>query len=82
MAEMTKEKWISIGLMVAEHLEEIAKIAGKNNILVDLAAFEDGRAFANYIDGDGEDADYYGIDIRKDGVVGLEFNQEVYYTKA
>lgn len=82
MAEMTKEKWTSVGLKIAEHLEEVAEIAKRNDIHVSLVAFEDGVASATYIDGDDYESDQYGIRIRGDGTTEFDVNQCVYYTKA
>ena len=83
MAEMTKEKWISIGLKIAEHLEEILKVAKRNNILICLSAFgEDGTATAVYIEGEDLEGDQYSVRIRADSTVDLEVNQHAYYAKA
>lgn len=77
---MTKERWMDIGLRIEPHLKEIARIVSQAGMdIVSIAAKDDGRTWATYIDD--EDGRHYGIDILPDGITELSIDCGVFYTK-
>ncbi|WP_271262844.1 hypothetical protein [[Clostridium] scindens] len=80
MGELTKERWMDIGLGMEPHLKEIARIVSQAGMdIVSIAATDGGRIWATYIDDD--DGKLYTIDIRPDGITELSIDRKVVYTK-
>ena len=77
---MDRERWIKVGLEIADHLEEIQRIIARNGMkLISMGSFGDGFANATYID---DDETQWSVVRRGNGVVVLEENQDVYYTRS
>ena len=77
---MDKEKWIKVGLEIMGHLEEIRRIVARNGMeLISMGVFSDGLITATYID---DDETQWSVVRRGNGVVVLEENQDVYYTRS
>lgn len=76
---MDKEKWIKVGLEIADHLEEIQRIIARNGMdQISMAVFRTGFLTATYID---DSETQWSVVRRGNGVVVLEENQDVYYTR-
>lgn len=73
---MDKRKWQIAGLEITKYLNEIRKIAKRNNVgHLSVAVFLDGTSWVTYIDGE----NHFDVEVGQDGTITLLENQKEYF---
>ena len=76
---MDRERWIKVGLEIADHLEEIQRIIARNGMdQISMAVFRTGFLTATYID---DSETQWSADKTRYGYIKLSENQDPYYTR-
>lgn len=79
--KMDKRRWTEVGLEMAEHMREIARIAGRSGIdHLSIAVFPGFYSCATFIDG--ETREHFNVDVFEGGSTRLSKDQETYYTQS
>lgn len=78
---MDRQRWIKVGLEIAEHLKELERIAEENGIdNFSIAIFTGKRSWATRID---EEKDIvWGVHVLRDGEVQIEEDSHPYYIQS